>query len=146
MRLLPSPLDVKWRVTSFSWKRKLLNYRVYCVPMFPSIAGMFLLKILPYKNDRCLPRRHWKSFYSTNYYCCPLLPKGNKEPNRHVFCILDSVWPKHYFVFRPKPKHRNVTAEPKQNSNVTILPNSECYIKHFTTHLFLHCSKMTIFW
>ena len=53
-----------------------------------------------------------------------------------------SVRPKHPFcvsaeteTFRPvaEPKHRNVSAEPKQSSNVTIPPKSEYFNKHFTT-------------
>ena len=49
------------------------------------------------------------------------------------------------FVFRPvaEPKHRNVSAELKQISNVTM-STSECYIKLFITRLILYWLKMTI--
>lgn len=71
----------------------------------------------------------------------------------HFLMITSSVRPKHPFcvsaeteMFRPvaEPKHRNVSAEPKQSSNFTIPRKSEYYIKHFTTHSILHQLKKAI--
>ena len=68
----------------------------------------------------------------------------NVETGRCGQFLTDSVRPKRPFcvsaeteTFRPvaEPKHRNVSAEPKQSSNVTIPPKSEYFIKHFTTNL-----------
>ena len=74
-------------------------------------------------------------------YTLEVAPFINSVRPKHPFCVSAETE-----TFRPvaEPKHRNVSAEPKQSSNVTIPPKSEYYIKHFTTHLILHRLKMVI--